>query len=183
MPQNLSDAERQASNCGLYISKLQALLAEIEPPSEKYKMLLSLCDAQKQARNCGLDIPKLEALLAEIEPLSDKYKEIFYRAATGLYSADDLAEKFNHSSGKNLNADFNKNLGDNLKPYLDLAESDRLGITSLRRILFKKGYLVDINDDESVRVLPTRYAENSQLEEPSASDPIIVDQKTTNQGD
>jgi hypothetical protein len=31
--------------------------------------------------------------------------------------------------------------------------------------------------------LPTRYAENSQLEEPSASDPIIVDQNTTNQGD
>jgi hypothetical protein len=143
----------------------------------------SLCDAQKQARNCGLDIPKLEALLAEIRPLPEKYEIIFYLAAAGLYSADDLAEKFNHSSGKNLNTDFNKNLGDNLKRYLDLAESDRLGITSLRRILFNKGYFVDINDDESVRVLPTRYAENSQLEQPSALDPILVDQKTTNQGD
>ena len=143
----------------------------------------SLCDAQKQARNCGLDIPKLQALLKEIEPLSDKYKEIFYRAATGLYSADDLAEMFNHSSGKNLNGDFNRYIGDNLKPSLDLDESGRLGITSLRRILFKKGYFVDINDDESVRVLRTRYAENSQLEEPSVSDPIIVDQNTTNQGD
>lgn len=164
MPQNLSDAERQASNCGLYISKLQALLAEIEPPSEKYKMLLSLCDAQKQARNCGLDIPKLEALLAEIEPLSEKYKIIFYLAATGLYSADDLAEMFNHSQ-KNLNADFNKNLGSHLRYYLELDDTGRLGITSLRRILFKKGYFVDINDDESVRVLRTRYAENSQLEQ------------------
>ncbi len=125
----------------------------------------SLCDAQKQARNCGLDIPKLEALLKEIEPLSDKYKEIFYRAATGLYSADDLAEMFKHSSGKNLNADFNKNLGSHLKDYLELDDSDRLGITSLRRILFKKGYCVDINDDESVRVLPTRYAENSESEQ------------------
>jgi hypothetical protein len=124
----------------------------------------SLCDAQKQARNCGLDIPKLEALLKEIEPLSDKYKEIFYRAATGLYSADDLAEMFNHSP-KNLNADFNKNLGSHLKDYLELDDSDRLGITSLRRILFKKGYCVDINDDESVRVLPTRYAENSESEQ------------------
>ncbi|MDB9403595.1 hypothetical protein PN470_04660 [Microcystis sp. CS-574] len=143
----------------------------------------SLCDAKKQARNCGLDIPKLEALLKEIRPLPEKYEIIFYLAAAGLYSADDLAEKFNHSSGKNLNTDFNKNLGDNLKPYLDLAESDRLGITSLRRILFNKGYLPDINDDESVEVLPTRYDENSQLEEPSASDPIIVDQNTTNQGD
>ena len=125
----------------------------------------SLSDAQKQARNCGLDIRKLEALLEEIEPLSDKYKEIFYRAATGLYSADDLAEMFNHSSGKNLNADFNKNLGSYLKLYLDLDDSERVGITSLRRILFKKGYLLDINDDELVRVLPTRYAENSQLEQ------------------
>jgi hypothetical protein len=143
----------------------------------------SLCDAQKQARNCGLDIPKLEALLAEIEPLSEKYKIMFYLAATGLYSADNLAEMFNHSSGKNLNGDFNRYIGDNLKPFLDLHESDRLGITSLRRILFNKGYLPDINDDESVEVLPTRYDENSQLEEPSASEPIIVDQNTTNQGD
>ncbi len=141
----------------------------------------SLCDAQRQARNCGLDIPKLRALLEKIEPLSDKYKEIFYRAATGLYSADDLAEKFNHSSGKKLNTDFNKNLGSYLKLSLELDE--RVGITSLRRVLFKKDYFVDINDDESVKVLPTRYAENSQLEEPSASDPIIVDQNTTNQGD
>ena len=165
MPQNLSDAERQASNCGLDISKLQALLAEIEPASEKYKMPLSLCDAQKQARNCGLDIPKLEALLAEIEPLSEKYEILFYLAATGLYSADDLAEMFNHSSGKNLNTDFNQNLGSYLKLYLDLDDSERVGITSLRRIVFKKGYLLDINDDELVRVLPTRYAENSQTEQ------------------
>jgi hypothetical protein len=125
----------------------------------------SLSDAQKQARKCGLDIPKLEALLKEIEPLSDKYREMFYLAATGLYSADDLAKMFNHSSGKNLNADFNKNLGSYLKLYLDLDDSERVGITSLRRILFKKGYCVDINDDESVRVLPTRYAENSQSEQ------------------
>jgi hypothetical protein len=143
----------------------------------------SLSDAERQASNCGLDIRKLEALLEEIEPLSEKYKIIFYLAATGLFSADDLAEMFNHSSGKNLNSDFNRYLGANLKLYLELDDSDRLGITSLRRILFKKGYLLDINDDELVRVLPTRYAENSQLEEPSASDPIIVDQNTTNQGD
>ncbi|MFM7712344.1 MAG: hypothetical protein ACKO7A_06320 [Microcystis sp.] len=152
MPQNLSDAERQASNCNTAMKTLSSM-----PPS--------LCDAQKQARNCGLDIPKLQALLAEIEPPSEKYKIIFYLAATGLFSADDLAEMFNHSSGKNLNADFNKNLASYLKLYLDLDDSDRLGITSLRRILFKKGYLVDINDDELVRVLPTRYAENSQLEQ------------------
>jgi hypothetical protein len=125
----------------------------------------SLSDAERQASNCGLDIRKLEALLEEIEPLSEKYKIIFYLAATGLYSADDLAEMFNHSSGKNLNADFNKNLGANLKLYLELEDDERVGITSLRRVIFKKGYCVDINDDELVRVLPTRYAENSQLEQ------------------
>jgi hypothetical protein len=124
----------------------------------------SLSDAERQASNCGLDIRKLEALLEEIEPLSEKYKIIFYLAATGLFSADDLAEMFNHSQ-KNLNADFNKNLGSHLKDYLELDDSERVGITSLRRILFKKGYCVDINDDESVRVLPTRYAENSQSEQ------------------
>ena len=134
-------------------------------PQNLSEMPQNLSDAERQARNCGLDIPKLEALLAEIEPLSEKYKILFYLAATGLYSADDLAEMFNHSSGKNLNADFNKNLGAELKLSLDLDDSDRLGITSLRRILFKKGYFVDINDDESVKVLPTRYAENSQLEQ------------------
>jgi hypothetical protein len=95
--------------------------------------------------------------------LSEKYKIIFYLAATGLFSADDLAEMFNHSSGKNLNSDFNKYLGSHLKDYLELDE--RVGITSLRRVLFKKGYFVDINDDESVRVLRTRYAENSQSEQ------------------
>jgi hypothetical protein len=123
----------------------------------------SLSDAERQASNCGLDIRKLEALLEEIEPLSEKYKIIFYLAATGLFSADDLAEMFNHSSGKNLNSDFNKYLGSHLKDYLELDE--RVGITSLRRVLFKKGYCVDINDDELVRVLPTRYAENSESEQ------------------
>jgi hypothetical protein len=148
----------------------------------------SLSDAERQASNCGLDIRKLEALLEEIEQniiqrfLSEKYKIIFYLAATGLFSADDLAEMFNHSQ-KNLNADFNKNLGSHLKDYLELDDSDRLGITSLRRILFKKGYCVDINDDESVRVLPTRYAENSQLEQPSNLETISADETTTNQGD
>jgi hypothetical protein len=125
----------------------------------------SLSDAERQASNCGLDIRKLEALLEEIEPLSEKYKIIFYLAATGLFSADDLAEMFNHSSGKNLNSDFTRYLGANLILYLELDDSERVGITSLRRILFKKGYCVDINDDESVRVLPTRYAENSQSEQ------------------
>ena len=118
----------------------------------------SLCDAERQASNCGLDISQLRALLAKIKPLSEKYKIIFYLAAAGLFSADDLAEMFNHSSGKNLNADFNKNLGANLKLHLDLDDSERVGITSLRRILFKKGYCV-IND-----ILTSRYVENSELE-------------------
>jgi hypothetical protein len=94
---------------------------------------------------------------------------MFYRAATGLYSAEDLAEMFGHSS-KNLNADFNKNLGVYLKLYLELDDGDRVGITSLRRILFKKGYFVDINDDNLVNVLAKRYNENSQSEKTSLAE-------------
>jgi hypothetical protein len=154
MPQNLSDAERQARNCNTAMKTLSST-----PPS--------LCDAQNLARDCGLDIAKLQALLAEIEFLSEKYKIIFYLAATGLFCADDLAEMFNHSQ-KNLNTDFNKNLGSYLKLYLDLDESERVGITSLRRILFKKGYCV-IND-----ILTSRYVENSELER-SASDKISTE--------
>jgi hypothetical protein len=128
-----------------------------------------LSDAQKQASNCGLDIFRLEALLQAIEQnliqrfLSDKYKAMFYLAATGLYSAEDMAKMFGHSS-KNLNADFNKNLGGYLKLCLELDDDERVGITSLRRILFKKGYFLDINDDNLGDVLAKRYAQNSQLE-------------------
>ena len=77
-----------------------------------------------------------------------------------------MAQIFKHGS-KNLNADFNKNLGVYLKLYLELDDDERVGITSLRRILFKKGYFVDINDDNSVNVWARRYDENSQLEETS----------------
>jgi hypothetical protein len=131
-----------------------------------------LFHAQQQAGNCGLDISKLNALLQAIEQnliqrcLSEKYHEMFYLAATGIYSAEDLAQIFKHGS-KNLNADFNKNLGVYLKLYLELDDDERVGITSLRRILFKKGYFVDINDDNSVNVWARRYDENSQLEETS----------------
>ena len=132
----------------------------------------TLVNARKQASNFGLNISKLEALLQEIEQnlirrsLSEKYKAMFYLAVTGLYAAEDLAEMFGHSS-KNLNADFNKNLGVYLKEALELDDDERVGITSLRRILFKKGYFVDINDDNLVDVLAKRYTENSQPEKTS----------------
>jgi hypothetical protein len=129
--------------------------------------------AQKQASNCGLDILRLEAVLKAIEEdyfirrsLSKKYKAMFYLAATGLYSAEDLAEIFQHSS-KNLNADFNKNLGVYLKLYFKLDDDERVGITSLRRILFKKGYLPEIDDDKSVNIVNDRHSGNAHLEAPS----------------
>jgi hypothetical protein len=134
-------------------------------------------DDQKQASNFGLDISKLEALLQAIEQhliqrsLSDKYKAMFYLAATGLYSAEDLAEMFDHSS-KNLNADFNKNLGGYLKLCLELDDDERVGITSLRRILFKKGYFVDINDDNLVNILSKRYFQNARRE--AASTEVVL---------
>ena len=143
------------------------------------KQASNLADAKKRASNCGLDISRLEALLQAIErnliqrslsdkqrSLSDKYKVMFYLAATGLYSADDLAEMFKHRH-KNLNADFNKNLGVYLKLYLELDDDERVGITSLRRILFRKGYFVHINDDNLVNILPNRYSQNARLEAPS----------------
>jgi len=40
MAPSLCDAQKQARNCGLDIPKLEALLAEIEPLSEKYKIIL-----------------------------------------------------------------------------------------------------------------------------------------------
>lgn len=132
----------------------------------------NIADAQKQASNCGLDIPKLEDLLKAIgenfigRSLSDKYKAVFYFAATGLYSAEDLAKIFQHSS-KNLNADFNKNLGGYLKLYFELDDDERVGITSLRRILFKKGYLPKIDDDKSVNIVNDRHSGNAHLEAPS----------------
>jgi len=118
----------------------------------------NLFDAKKQASNSGLNVLKLDALLQEIEtnliqrPLSEKYKVIFYLAATGLYSAEDLAEMFNHNS-KNLNGDFNRNLGAYLRLGLELDDDERVGITSLRRVLLKKGYFVDMSDDSGLRKL------------------------------
>jgi hypothetical protein len=146
-----------------------------------------LSNAQRQASKSGLDIPRLEVLLENIEnnliqrSLCEKYKKIFYLASTGHFSADDLAQIFNHSSGNNLNSDFNKNLGTYLRQHFNLSE--RVGITSLRRILFRQGYFVDINDDLSVKVLPTRLAENSQLERSSNLDTISLDKNTINSGD
>jgi len=118
----------------------------------------NLFDAKKQSSNSGLNVLKLDALLQEIEtnliqrPLSEKYKVIFYLAATGLYSAEDLAEMFNHNS-KNLNGDFNRNLGAYLRLGLELDDDERVGITSLRRVLLKKGYFVDMSDDSGLRKL------------------------------
>jgi hypothetical protein len=118
----------------------------------------NLFDAKKQASNSGLNVLKLDALLQEIEtnliqrPLSEKYKVIFYLASTGLYSAEDLAEMFNHNS-KNLNSDFNRNLGVYLRLGLELDDDERVGITSLRRVLLKKGYFVDMSDDSGLRKL------------------------------
>ncbi|EAZ90219.1 hypothetical protein [Crocosphaera chwakensis] len=82
----------------------------------------NLEQAKDMADHNGLDVDKIEALLQDIEKilqrsLSEKYKAIFYLSATGLFSAEDLAEIFNHNP-KNLNGDFNKNFGDYLKPDL-----------------------------------------------------------------
>jgi hypothetical protein len=42
-----------------------------------------------------------------------------------------------------------------------------VGITSLRRILFKRGYLVDINDNNLGDIVSKRHAESELLESSS----------------
>ncbi|MEL4896777.1 hypothetical protein [Crocosphaera sp. Alani8] len=110
-------------------------------------MISELKRAKKVANIHGLNIQEIEYLLEAIETvfqchISEKYKAIFYLATTGLYLAEDMANIYDHSP-KNINGDFNKNLGQYLKVYLELEDSDRVGITSLRRIMFKQGYFQD----------------------------------------
>ncbi len=109
-------------------------------------MLLELEKAKKLANFHSLDIEKTKVLLQAIEEvfqcsISEKYKTIFYLATTGIYSAEDIAKIANHSP-KNIHADFNKNLGQYLRLYFEL-DNERVGITSLRRLMFKKGYFKD----------------------------------------
>ncbi|MDJ0601681.1 MAG: hypothetical protein QNJ37_22900 [Crocosphaera sp.] len=116
--------------------------------------------AKEQADRNGVDIPKCEQLLQEISPISAKYEIIFYLAATGLYSAGEIADKFNHSR-KNINSDFAKKLGKYLKLYFGLEEEgERVGVTSLRRFLFKKNYL---KENSKAHILSSHHQENSDL--------------------
>ena len=107
--------------------------------------MLTLEDAKKKADFNKVDVPKCEVLLQEIidkfqTNISTKYRTIFYLAGTGTYSAEDVAQIYDHNP-QNMNSNFNKNLGQYLKVNFDLEENERVGITSLRRLLFKKGYL------------------------------------------
>lgn len=78
---------------------------------------------------------------------------------------------------KNFNSNFNKNLGDYIKTFFDLDDEARLGITSLRRFLFQKGY---VNDNYLVNILAKRFQQNAQLEEPSSPDRTGIDETATN---
>jgi hypothetical protein len=161
-----------------------------EPPPNDFltdvqKQARYYTDVQKQARYYGLNVAMSELMLQKLEeeiirrPLSKKYKVMYYLASTGLYAAKQLAEMFVHSK-KNINADFNKNLGVYLKLYLELDDDERLGITSLRRILFLKGYVVKINDDNLVDVLAKRYDKNSELEVSSSPEKTGMDETAIN---
>ena len=137
--------------------------------SEDNQKLGLLTKAKKEAMFYGVKIARCEAMFREIEEsyyfsISPKYQAIFYFAATANYSAEDLAQMFAHSR-KNINSDFSKNLGEYLKSHFDLDDQERIGITSLRRFLFKKGFLININDNNlSINILDHRLDENTQLE-------------------
>lgn len=108
-------------------------------------MLSELKQAKKSASFYGLNVKKTEMLFQAIETvfqcsISEKYKIIFYLTTTGLFSAEDIAFVINHSP-QNIHSDFNKNLGQYLKLYFELEDNQRVGITSLRRIMFRQGYM------------------------------------------
>ncbi|MDJ0730459.1 MAG: hypothetical protein QNJ33_10765 [Crocosphaera sp.] len=120
--------------------------------------------AKKRADLNGVDVPKCESLLQELIStfdigISTKYEIIFYRALTGLYSAEDVAKEFNHSL-KNINSDWNKNVGQYLRLYFELQDNERVGITTLRRVLFKQGYMKDLS---KAPILSKRHQENPDL--------------------
>ena len=111
----------------------------------------TLESAKQIAELHGVDVNKCETLLNEVSSIyritiSDKYQLVFFLASSGCFSAPEIAEKVNQTP-KNMNSEFNKNLGQYLKLYFDLEEKDRLGITSLRRFLFKEGYLKKLNKE------------------------------------
>lgn len=113
--------------------------------------MLTLESAKQKAELHGVDVNKCETLLNEVSSIyritiSDKYQLVFFLASSGCFSAPEIAEKVNQTP-KNMNSEFNKNLGQYLKLYFDLEEKDRLGITSLRRFLFKEGYLKKLNKE------------------------------------
>ena len=139
------------------------LSASSPPPSQQSLLEQGKQEADHNRVNCT----KSEEMFKEIQEtyhfsISEKYKAIYYFAATGNYSAEELAEMFGHNS-RNMNADFNKNLAIHLKSYFELDDDERVGITSLRRFLFKRGYLMDINDNESINILDNRLGENVQI--------------------
>ena len=113
--------------------------------------MLTLESAKQKAELHGVDVNKCETLLNEVSSIyritiSDKYQLVFFLASSGCFSAPEIAEKVNQTP-KNMNSEFNKNLGQYLKLYFALEEKDRLGITSLRRFLFKEGYLKKLNKE------------------------------------
>lgn len=115
--------------------------------------MLTLESAKQKAELHGVDVNKCETLLNEVSSIyritiSDKYKLVFFLASSGCFSAPEIAEvKEIAQSPDNMNSEFNKNLGQYLKQYFDLEENERLGITSLRRFLFKEGYLKKLNKE------------------------------------
>jgi len=138
-----------------------------------------LDQAKLEAEYNRLNISRSEAVFREIMTIynfsiSLKYQAMYYFASTGNYSAEELAEIFRHKRN-NINADFNKNLGVHLKNYFELGDDERVGITSLRRLLFQKGFLLDINDIDSVNILEQRLDENVQVEQDHRKE--LLDQK------
>lgn len=96
--QDLSNYQRQASEWELFLSELEALSKIMEKSLIHYS-LVQLEKEQDSDRRDEFDTP------LSVNHASDKYKAMFYLAATGIYSADDLAELLKNEQNSNRRAD------------------------------------------------------------------------------
>jgi uncharacterized lipoprotein YehR (DUF1307 family) len=148
--QALEDAKKILQGLGNQMEAVERVEEKIgicrEKTKKKKPMDISICQAKSLAADNDVDVDKVDALLNSLQreyniSIPDEYIIIFYLALTGFYCAEELAQLFNQN-GRSINSDFNRYLGQYLQDYLKLERNNRLGITSLRRTLYRKGYFI-----------------------------------------
>ena len=128
----------------------------------------TLSQAGSQAAQSGVDVAKLDEKLVYLKTkynksFSDINRTLLYLAASGVYNANDIIEmsgrKATEREVKNFNTQFNKCIGTHLRNILTVDEDDRLGFTSLRRILHKNGLMCNFNEEKNIDILRSTHEE------------------------